>query len=102
MSSHQSSRNIKTILVAPGQLGTTLFTDVKTPSGFLAPVVEPTELAREIVAMIDRGGSGEIRLPLYAGLVPALSALPASLQWVARRWSGLDKAMLNSKKQKSG
>ena len=92
---HPSAKNIKTILVAPGQLGTSLFSGVKTPSEFLAPVVEPVELAKEIVNMIDSGLSGEIRIPFYADWIPIFQALPVSLQQMLRTWSGLDRAMLD-------
>ena len=94
-SEHSSAKNIKTILVVPGQLGTPLFAGMKTPSAFLAPIVEPVELAKEIVKMIDSGLSGEIRVPFYADCVPIFQALPVSLQQVLRSWSGLDRAMLD-------
>ena len=94
-SEHPSAKNIKTVLVAPGQLGTSLFAGLKTPSVFLAPVVEPVELAKEIVKMIDSGMSGEIRIPFYADWVPMFQILPVSLQQVLRSWSGLDRAMLD-------
>ena len=94
-SEHSSAKNIKTILVAPGQLSTSLFAGLKTPSTFLAPVVEPVELAKEIVKMIDSGLSGEIRLPFYADWIPILQSLPVGLQQVLRNWSGLDRAMLD-------
>jgi len=95
-SENPAADNINTILVAPGQLSTSLFGSVKTPSQFLAPVVEPVELAREIVAMVDSRRSGEIRVPFYAEWIPVLQALPAGLQRVIRSWSGLDRAMLES------
>ena len=87
------SENIRTILVTPGQLGTSLFAGVKTPSSFLGPVVEAVELAREIVRVVDAGESGEISLPLYAGWVCLLEALPRSLKRVVRWASGVDGAM---------
>ena len=87
------SENIRTVLVTPGQLGTSLFAGVKTPSSFLGPVVEAVELAREIVRVVDAGESGEISLPLYAGWVCLLEALPRSLKRVVRWASGVDGAM---------
>jgi len=80
----------------PGQIRTSLFESVKTPSKFLAPVVEPVELAREIVRWVDRGESGTIRFPFYAHFVPFFVALPAGLQALVRHWTGLDRAMLNA------
>jgi short-subunit dehydrogenase len=99
-SEHQSACNIKTVLVAPGQLGTAMFAGVKTPSNFLAPIMEPVELARRIVQMIDDGESGEIRSPFYASWIPVLGALPAGVQALLRRWSGLDRAMQHYSKWK--
>ncbi len=85
------------MLVAPGQVGTALFADVRTPSRFLAPVVEPTVLAREVVRMLDAGASGEVRMPLYAAWAPAMAGLPAGVQAVVRWWSGMDRAMVESR-----
>jgi hypothetical protein len=99
-SQHPGALNIKTILVAPGQLGTPLFADLRTPSNFLAPVVEPVELAKEIVQMIDSGCSGQIAMPLYARWVPLLGVLPAGVQRMVRGWSGMDGAMLALSKKK--
>jgi NAD(P)-dependent dehydrogenase (short-subunit alcohol dehydrogenase family) len=85
--------NIRTILVTPGQLSTPLFAGVETPSNFFGPVVEPVELARAIVEMVERGVSGEVSLPFYARSIGVLQVLPWSLQRVARWASGADRAM---------
>ena len=95
-SPHPATSNIRTVLVAPGQLSTSLFAGVKTPSKFLAPLVEPVELAKEIVAMVDSGRSGELRFPFYARWIPVLQALPPGLQVLVRSWSGLDRAMIDA------
>lgn len=89
----EGAENIRTILVTPGQLSTKLFAGVKTPSTFLGPVVEPVELARDIVRMIDAGESGHIAAPLYARWINWLHVMPAGLQRVVRYVSGMDKAM---------
>ncbi|KAK3621711.1 hypothetical protein LTR56_022475 [Elasticomyces elasticus] len=89
----EGAANIRTILVTPGQLATPLFAGVQTPSTFFGPVVEPVELAKEIVRMVDAGESGEISLPLYARYIDWLHILPASLQRIVRRLSGMDTAM---------
>jgi len=99
-SSHPGAENIKTVLVTPGQLGTPLFGDLKTPSNFLAPVIEPVDLAREIVKTVDSGWSGEISLPLYTKWVPLLAAMPAAIQKIARSWSAMDSAMLEYSRRK--
>ena len=87
------AENIRMILVTPGQLSTPMFMGVDTPSGFLAPVVEPVELAREIVRMIDAGESGHISMPLYARWVQWMHVLPFGIQAVLRRMSGVDSAL---------
>ena len=51
---------IKTLLVTPGQLSTPLFYGVETPSNFFAPVLEPVDVAKEIIAAIDGGLGGHI------------------------------------------
>ncbi|RDI80240.1 hypothetical protein Vi05172_g9785 [Venturia inaequalis] len=94
-SAHQGAENIKTVLVTPGQLGTSMFGGLKTPSTFLAPIVEPVELAKEIVKIVDSGWSGEVALPLYSRLVPLLAALPSGIWTVGRAFSEMDRAMLN-------
>lgn len=74
MSFHESltaelglSSPIKTTLVVAGQLYTPLFYGVRTPSTFIAPVVEPLELAKQIVAAIENRQGGEIFAPWYVG-----------------------------------
>ena len=85
--------NIKTLLVTPGQIATPLFEGVRTPSNFLAPVLEPVDVAKEIIAAIDAGVSGELAMPLYARWIGVLDVLPVGLQKVLRWASGMDKAM---------
>jgi NAD(P)-dependent dehydrogenase (short-subunit alcohol dehydrogenase family) len=87
------AEGIRTILVTPGQLSTSLFAGVETPSTFFGPVVEPVELAREIVRMIDAGQSGEISMPFYARWIEWIHVLPVSFQKLVRWISGVDRAM---------
>ncbi|KAK7748001.1 hypothetical protein SLS53_001253 [Cytospora paraplurivora] len=89
----QSHPEVRTVLVTPGQLSTPLFHGVQTPSSFLAPVVEPVEVAREVIAAIDGGRAGVISTPLYARLVDWYNVLPSGLQVIARRLAGVDTAM---------
>lgn len=93
------AENIRTILVTPGQLGTRLFEQLQTPNAFLAPVVEPVELAREVVRMIDSGESGNISMPFYARWIEWLHVLPVSLQALIQSLSGADEAMERMAKQ---
>jgi NAD(P)-dependent dehydrogenase (short-subunit alcohol dehydrogenase family) len=92
-SASEGAEYIRTILVTPGQLSTNLFAGVKTPSSFFGPVVEPVELAREIVRMIDSGESGQISMPFYARWIEWMHVLPASMQKMVRKMSGVDRAM---------
>ncbi|GIZ42767.1 hypothetical protein CKM354_000602400 [Cercospora kikuchii] len=89
----EGAEDIRMILVTPGQLATRLFADLDTPSHFLGPVVEPVELAKEIVQKIDAGESGEISLPFYTRWVEWIFVLPAGLQRILRILSGIDQAM---------
>jgi short-subunit dehydrogenase len=84
---------IKTILVTPGQLSTPMFAGVKTPSSFLAPIVEPVEVAKEIMAAIEGGSSAVLGMPLYARWIHWLDVLPVGVQRMARWASGVDVAM---------
>lgn len=82
--------------MTPGQLSTTLFagmTNLPWYAHFLGPVVEPVELAREIVRKIDDGTSGEISLPVYASWIEWVFVLPKSVQRVVRWIAGIDSAM---------
>lgn len=89
----QEYPEIKTILVTPGQLSTPLFYGVKTPNPFIAPVVEPIDVAKEIIKAIDLGLSDHIGMPLYARWVDWYNVLPVGLQKIARKISGVDSGM---------
>ena len=92
------ARNIRTILVTPGQLGTSMFEGVETPSSFFGPVVEPIDLVKKTVDMVQTGASGEISVPAYARYMKWYAVLPASLQKAVRWISGIDSAMDGFKK----
>lgn len=89
----ESHPEIRTILVTPGQLSTPLFYGVQTPNSFLAPVVEPVDVAKEIINCIDNGLAESISMPLYSRLMDWYNVLPLGLQRVARRLAGVDTAM---------
>lgn len=84
---------IKMLLVETGQIATPLFDWVETPNSFFAPVLEPVQVAREIVAAVDGGRGGVLRLPAYAKLANWFVVLPAAVQRVARVVSGMDDAV---------
>lgn len=46
---------------------TPLFYGVRTPSTFIAPIVEPLDVAREIIQAIENRQAGEIYAPWYVG-----------------------------------
>lgn len=89
----QSNPEVRTILVTPGQLNTPLFYGVQTPNSFLAPVVEPVEVAKEIINAIDNGKAEHIAMPLYSRMMDWYNVLPVGLQQIARRIAGVDAAM---------
>jgi len=84
---------VKMLLVETGQLSTPLFDWVQTPNNFFAPVLEPVQVAQEIVAAIDEGRGGVIRLPAFAALARWYAVFPAGLQRIARWLSGIDHAV---------
>ena len=89
----QEFPEIKTVLVTPGQLSTPLFAGVQSPSSFIAPVVEPVDVAKEIISAIDLGLSDHIAMPLYARWIDWYNVLPVGLQKIARKISGVDRGM---------
>ena len=58
---------MKTTLVVAGQMYTPLFYGVRTPSTFIAPIVEPLDVARQVVSAIENRVGGEIYAPCYVG-----------------------------------
>ncbi|KMU71821.1 hypothetical protein CISG_00131 [Coccidioides immitis RMSCC 3703] len=88
-----ASERVKMLLVEPGQIATQLFQRVETPNKFFAPVLEPVQVAREIVSVVDTGNGGVLRMPAFASFVSCYAVLPASIQKFARYLSGIDRAM---------
>ena len=89
----KSTPNIKTILVSPGQLTTPLFTGVQTPNSFFAPVLEPVDVAKEVIAAIDGGSSTELAMPLYARWIDWMNVMPVGVQTIMRKMSCVDSGM---------
>ncbi|KAK9239422.1 hypothetical protein V1525DRAFT_424604 [Lipomyces kononenkoae] len=85
---------IRTLFVLPGQMRTPMFKDINPPWQFFAPVVEPRDLATEIVDKIARGKSGEIRRPIYVHGMPYLRILPWPVQKLLRWASNLDGSVI--------
>lgn len=74
-------------------MSTKMFAGVKTPSNFLAPIIATTDVAKEILRLIEKGESGEVAVPMYARWIQILGVLPAGVQTLVRRWSGVDTAI---------
>ncbi|KAM0269365.1 hypothetical protein ACHAPA_004299 [Fusarium lateritium] len=89
----ESHPEIRTVLVTPGQVSTPLFYGVQTPNSFIAPVVEPVDVTKEIVAAIDSGKGATVAMPLYARWADWLNVLPVGVQTLARRLAGVDRGM---------
>ncbi|OOQ82214.1 putative short-chain dehydrogenase/reductase family protein [Penicillium brasilianum] len=98
----RSDGRIKMLLVETGQMATPLFDWVRTPSHFFAPVLEPVEVAREIVAAVDSGRGGVLRLPAFARLVNWYAVLPGAVQLASRYFSGIDNAVSSSIQKRDG
>jgi NAD(P)-dependent dehydrogenase (short-subunit alcohol dehydrogenase family) len=88
-----SGRRVRTLLVCPGQMETTMFKGVQTPSPLLAPVLAPEDVAHKIVEMLSEGREGTLFMPCYAHFVPLLRVFPARFRDFARHLSGMDRAM---------
>ncbi|KAL2882339.1 hypothetical protein SGCOL_002077 [Colletotrichum sp. CLE4] len=88
-----SHPEIRTILVEPGQLSTPLFYGVQTPHSFVAPVVEPVDVCKEVIAAIDAGKSAHVAMPLYARWIHWYNVLPVAVQQIARKVARVDTSM---------
>lgn len=84
---------VNTLLVSPGQLNTSLFKSVRTPSQLLAPVLEPRYVASRVFRAMNRNQVGELKLPFYVQFMPFLRAMPWPIAMVARSLSGMDSAV---------
>lgn len=93
----------KTILVEPGQLHTQLFADItEVPwyANFFGPILEVNDVAKAILATLEAGESGVIRIPFYSKCMPFYAAMPGSMQVLMRWFSGIDRAIVPAKKKK--
>lgn len=86
----RSHRNIRMLLVMPGQLTTDMFKDVSPTKVFFAPLVNHTGLATRIVGRISRGQEGVLCEPFYANFLPIVKILPMSLQRLCRWFTQMD------------
>lgn len=94
-----SNSGVRTLLVTVGQMETEMFRQIQTPSKFLAPVLQTTEVALKIYEAVENGTCGEISLPLYASLIHWTKIIPQSLvNWI-RKTYGMDSSALNMNKK---
>ncbi|SCV04823.1 LANO_0G12706g1_1 [Lachancea nothofagi CBS 11611] len=84
---------IRTLLVTPGQMNTTMFGGFAPPKEFFAPLVHPEALARQIVEHCRTGTRGEISAPLYANFMGLMRVLPYGVNYYARKLSGIDSCL---------
>ncbi|SCU97676.1 LAFA_0G12640g1_1 [Lachancea sp. 'fantastica'] len=84
---------IRTLLVTPGQLRTQMFGGFEPPRQFFAPLVDPHTLAQRIVECCRLGVRGEISAPLYANFMGLMRILPYTLNYYARKISGIDSSL---------
>lgn len=94
---------VKTVLVEPGQIHTQLFADItEVPwyANFFGPILEVNEVAKAIVQQLESGESGIIRMPFYSKCMPLYGVMPGSVQKFMRWFSGIDKAIVPSKKKR--
>ncbi|KAH3675875.1 hypothetical protein WICMUC_002445 [Wickerhamomyces mucosus] len=88
-----SNESIRTLLISPGQLRTSMFSEVRTPSTMLAPVLEPSWLAQKIIDAIEYGTRGELIFPMYGNFLPLFRSLPWPITHFVRLLSGMDQSM---------
>lgn len=88
---------VKTLLICPGQLKTRMFRGVQTPSSLLAPELDPSYVAKNVLKAVELGRRGEIKLPFYGNILPVFRAVPWPIVEVARYYSGIDQSMKSFK-----
>ena len=74
-------------------MSTPLFYGVQTPNSFIAPVVEPVDVTKEIIAAIDNGRGATVGMPFYARWIDWFNVLPVGVQVIARWVAGVDSGM---------
>lgn len=93
---------IRTTLLIPGRLNTSLFSSIPKSSSpfvnFLAPTIDPIIVAKAVTAALEKEISGEIFLPRFGGWIWVLEGGPSwfreGLEWI----SGANEAMRSWKK----
>ncbi|KAE8214677.1 hypothetical protein CF327_g1951 [Tilletia walkeri] len=86
---------VRTTLVCPGHIKTALFAHLDVPplARFLAPLLDPRDVAKAILRALERQESTDIYMPWYAQWAPLLRMLPSFLRDLAQTISGADEAI---------
>ncbi|VVT45818.1 uncharacterized protein SAPINGB_P000906 [Magnusiomyces paraingens] len=84
---------VNVLLVTPGQLDTSMFKTIDTPSTFIAPLVRANDLAHEIGAAIVTGQTGVLSMPFYTRISWAFWALPSFITEGFRKITKMDDQM---------
>ena len=99
--SRYKTPRIRTSLILPHHITTSLFASIHLPSrgllGFVAPSLTPGMVVRAIVAALDSDESCIVRLPVYTQLLrfwgPAVGVIPKPLADLIQWMVGADTAM---------
>ncbi|KAF9534682.1 retinal short-chain dehydrogenase/reductase [Crepidotus variabilis] len=91
--------NIRTTLVCPGHVNTTMFQTVTFPNfplfEFFCPSLQPVTVVKQIIAALDDQHSQILLMPFYVNFVPYVRHLPSFLRDLVQWISGADFAMMN-------
>lgn len=88
-----NTTGVKTLLICPGQLKTSMFEGVKTPSTLFAPELEPKDVANQVFKCVTYGCRGEIKIPFYGNFLPIFRSAPWPIVAALRYTSGIDTSM---------
>ncbi|KAH8927453.1 retinal short-chain dehydrogenase/reductase [Atractiella rhizophila] len=94
--STKNLRNVHLSLLCPGQVRTRMFSSIRIAPGlasFFCPIVEPHNVAKEVIQVLDCCESREIYVPFYTGFAWLERGLPSWLRDAARWFTNADKAM---------
>src|ERR1700761_8007808 len=92
--------NVRTTLVLPGHIATSMFAGVSFAHGwmkFVTPILPAHTVVKAIIAAMDSQFSTTIRLPFYVHLTPWLRLTPSYIrdwfQWVSPRENALSTSL---------
>ncbi|KZO93165.1 NAD(P)-binding protein [Calocera viscosa TUFC12733] len=95
--SHCRVPGVRTTLLVPGQIHTSLFASLQLRKNwlrdFVAPPLPAHTVVKEIIRSLDERESGEVYMPFYARCVEALDWLPLWVRDAVQAWTGADEGM---------